>query len=117
LASRRIALGWCWPKRRSPWPWRKPSAVDALTRPMPLTMAPAMAATMAPAARRALSDPTTRHSYRVRFPGGRGHSLAAIVDAPGHRDEIAAAQPARPVVLFSHCFTCNKDLKAVVRLS
>ena len=37
-------------------------------------------------------------------------ALAAIVDAPRGRDDA-------PVAVLAHCFTCNKDLKALVRLS
>ncbi|WP_146414381.1 alpha/beta hydrolase family protein [Crateriforma conspicua] len=51
-----------------------------------------------------------RHSFRVRFDGGAGFPLAGIVD----RDD---SHPDAPVVLFNHCFTCNKDLKAIVRIS
>lgn len=52
----------------------------------------------------------TRVSSRVRIPGGNGAALAGILDAvQGHPDA--------PLVLFSHCFTCNKDLKAIVRIS
>jgi pimeloyl-ACP methyl ester carboxylesterase len=73
----------------------------------------------------------SRRSHRVRFPGGNGFELAGIVDLPTAgphqfvgdsdtpREEPASKQalsrPA-PVVVFSHCFTCNKDLKAIVRL-
>ncbi len=52
----------------------------------------------------------TRVSSRVRFPGGNGAELAGILDA-------VQDHPAAPLVLFSHCFTCNKDLKAIVRIS
>ncbi len=52
----------------------------------------------------------TRVSSRVRFDGGNGFALAGIVDA-------VAERPDAPLVLFSHCFTCNKDLKAIVRIS
>lgn len=52
----------------------------------------------------------TRTSRRVRFPGGSGHELAAIVDSAGPPE-------GNPVILFSHCFTCSKDLKAIVRIS
>jgi len=52
----------------------------------------------------------TRKSYRVKFPGGTGDALAGIVD---HDDAVTVA----PVAVFSHCFTCNKDLKAIVRIS
>ncbi len=77
----------------------------------------------------------SRHSRRVRFPGGNGFELAGIVDSPPEsfwHQPAAAARPASPataiagaaamndccppVVVFSHCFTCNKDLKAGVRL-
>ncbi len=56
-----------------------------------------------------------RRSYRVKFPGGtraagQVNQLAGIVDRPS---EIATA----PVAVFSHCFTCNKDLKVIVRVS
>ena len=50
-----------------------------------------------------------RKSYRVRFAGGSGYDLAGILDHPGGRVQA--------VVLFTHCFTCNKDLKAIVRIS
>ena len=51
-----------------------------------------------------------RKSYRVRFDGGNGFPLAGIVDRPDDADSF-------PCVVFSHCFTCNKDLKAIVRIS
>lgn len=54
-----------------------------------------------------------RRSYRVRFPAGGDHSgieLAGIIDRPDQLDGY-------PVAVFCHCFTCNKDLKAIVRLS
>lgn len=60
-----------------------------------------------------------RTSYRVKFNGRpasplAGHSghieLAGIVDRPDQGDAV-------PVVVFSHCFTCNKDLKAIVRIA
>lgn len=53
--------------------------------------------------------PYKRASRRLEIPFA-GAVLAAIVDEPA---ELADA----PVVLFSHCFTCNKDLKAIVRIS
>lgn len=52
-----------------------------------------------------------RESYRVGFTGGLGYQLAGIIDRPIRDDEIAAT------AVFSHCFTCNKDLKAIVRIS
>lgn len=51
-----------------------------------------------------------RRSRRLDFRGGNGHSLAAIIDQP---EGIVDT----PTIVFSHCFTCNKDLKAIVRLS
>jgi len=50
-----------------------------------------------------------RTSKRVSFPNGRGQQLAGILEWP-------ARQP-RAFALFSHCFTCTKDLKATVRVS
>ncbi len=50
-----------------------------------------------------------RISERVSFLGGSGFQLAGIVDLP---DEEPTA-----TVLFTHCFTCSKDLKAIVRIS
>ena len=49
-----------------------------------------------------------RKSHRVEIPGPRG-KLAGILETPS--DQI------RGWILFSHCFTCNKDLKAIVRIS
>lgn len=51
-----------------------------------------------------------RKSYRVQFAGGSGFQLAGIVDRPDDSDSF-------PVAIFSHCFTCNKDLKAIARIS
>ncbi len=59
---------------------------------------------------RVLGGLTKRISQRVQFSGGNGYSLAAILDIPETQEAI-------PLVVFSHCFTCNKDLKAIVRLS
>lgn len=73
----------------------------------------------------------SRRSRRVRFPGGNGFDLAGIVDLPtdGPHEFVGDGDTPResadpvdtpirqsPVVVFSHCFTCNKDLKAIVRL-
>jgi uncharacterized protein len=55
-----------------------------------------------------------RQSRRVRFPGGNGFELAGIVDVA---QRPADSHSRTPVVVFSHCFTCNKDLKAIVRIS
>ncbi len=46
---------------------------------------------------------------RVRFEGALGEHLAA-------RLELPEGEP-RAFALFAHCFTCSKDLKAVVRIS
>ena len=48
-------------------------------------------------------------SEKIRFPGSTGDLLTARLDYPD-RDVAAWA-------LFAHCFTCSKDLKAVVNLS
>jgi len=50
-----------------------------------------------------------RSSERVSFVGGSGFQLAGIIDLPD-------AHP-KATVLFTHCFTCSKDLKAIVRFS
>ncbi len=50
-----------------------------------------------------------RRSLRVSFPGSEQRVLAGIVDQP--------VEDARGFLLFSHCFTCTKDLKAIVRIS
>ncbi|GIW97014.1 MAG: hypothetical protein KatS3mg111_0347 [Pirellulaceae bacterium] len=50
-----------------------------------------------------------RRSQRVTFPGGMGYELAGIVDSPN--------EPPIATAVFTHCFTCNKDLKAIVRIS
>lgn len=48
-------------------------------------------------------------STRVRFDNSRGFSLSGIIDWP--------EQPTDKIALFSHCFTCTKDLKAIARIS
>jgi putative redox protein len=50
-----------------------------------------------------------RTSKRIRFPNGRGQQLAGIVDVPA-KDVWAWS-------VFTHCFTCSKDLKAIVWIS
>ncbi len=45
----------------------------------------------------------------MTFAGGNGYNLAGIIDIP---DGVPKA-----TVLFTHCFTCNKDLKAIFRIS
>ena len=48
-------------------------------------------------------------SKKIRFPGSTGEMLTARLDFPDGEPAAWA--------LFAHCFTCSKDLKAVVRLS
>lgn len=48
-------------------------------------------------------------SQRVQFAGGSGYQLGGIVDSPNDSPLTSG--------LFTHCFTCNKDLKAIVRIS
>lgn len=56
-------------------------------------------------------------AYRVKFPSGDGKAeLAGIIDHPIDTADVGQLQR-RPVAVFSHCFTCNKDLKATVRIS
>jgi alpha/beta superfamily hydrolase len=52
-----------------------------------------------------------RESYRIQFTGSLGYELAGIIDRPSDEKKI------RATAVFSHCFTCNKDLKAIVRIS
>lgn len=49
-------------------------------------------------------------SQRVWIPGGEGIRLAGITDLP---TEVAP----RFWAMFTHCFTCTKDLKAIARIS
>lgn len=64
---------------------------------------------------KALRKNSTTEAYRVRFPGGDPNiELAGIIDRPQPTED---ADEAVPIVVFSHCFTCNKDLKATVRIS
>ncbi len=46
---------------------------------------------------------------RVRFAGASGGTIAGRLEMP--------AGAARACAVFAHCFTCSKDLKAVVRIS
>ncbi len=50
-----------------------------------------------------------RKSHRVQFVGRHGGMLSGIL-------EIPSSEP-QGWMLFSHCFTCNKDLKAIVRIA
>lgn len=49
-----------------------------------------------------------RKSVRLEIPGPHGR-LAAILETP--------VEPPKAVGLFSHCFSCTKDLKAIVKIS
>lgn len=51
-----------------------------------------------------------RTSHRVGFANQNGLRLAGIVERPQDRDALA-------VVVFSHCFTCSKDMKTIVRIA
>ncbi|MBX3418387.1 MAG: alpha/beta hydrolase [Pirellulaceae bacterium] len=51
-----------------------------------------------------------RNSQRVKFPNQAGQQLAGILELP------VEGEP-RGFAVFSHCFTCTKDLKAIVRIS
>src|SRR6185369_14943488 len=46
----------------------------------------------------------------ITFPNGRGEQIAARLELPEDEQPLAYA-------LFAHCFTCSKDLKAVVSIS
>lgn len=58
-------------------------------------------------------------SYRVKFSSGLGtHQLAGIIDRPKDWSIDSRGDASLPpAVVFSHCFTCSKDLKATVRIS
>ena len=48
-------------------------------------------------------------SKRISFPSNDGMKLAGVVEMPD-QEPLAS-------VVFAHCFTCSKDLKATVRVS
>jgi putative redox protein len=50
------------------------------------------------------------NTKRITFPNGRGELIAARLELPEDEQPLAYA-------LFAHCFTCSKDLKAVVNIS
>jgi hypothetical protein len=50
------------------------------------------------------------NTKRITFPNGRGERIAARLELPEDEQPLAYA-------LFAHCFTCTKDLKAVVSIS
>ena len=52
---------------------------------------------------------TMQQSKRVRFSNGRGQMLAGIGEIPAGKIWTWA--------VFTHCFTCTKNLKAIVRIS
>lgn len=67
-----------------------------------------------------MPTPYVRRSYRVEFEGGSGYRLAGIVDRPSLNETGDANEPLPegvPIAVFSHCFTCSKDLKAITRIS
>jgi len=49
-------------------------------------------------------------SQRVTFTNARGIRLAGVIEWPEQATPTAFG-------MFSHCFTCTKDLKAIVRIS
>ncbi len=51
-----------------------------------------------------------RNSQRVKFHNASGQVLAGILELP-------VSPSPRGFAVFSHCFTCTKDLKAIVRIS
>ena len=51
----------------------------------------------------------TRSTLRVQFPGHADNLLAGILELPEGSPQ--------GFLLFSSCFTCGKDLKAIVRIS
>lgn len=50
-----------------------------------------------------------RTTRRVQFLGHANNELAGILELPANEPQ--------GFLLFSHCFTCTKDLKAIVRIS
>ena len=52
---------------------------------------------------------TSRQSLRVEIPTQDGLKLAGILELPG-AERLGT-------ILLSHCFTCGKDLKALVKIS
>lgn len=67
-----------------------------------------------------MTTPYHRRSYRVEFEGGSGFRLAGIIDRPSIDPSEISDGPLPegvPSVVFSHCFTCSKDLKAITRIS
>lgn len=50
------------------------------------------------------------NTRRITFPNDKGELIAARLELPEDEQPLAYA-------LFAHCFTCSKDLKAVVSIS
>ena len=50
------------------------------------------------------------NTKRITFPNAKGERIAARLELPEDERPLAYA-------LFAHCFTCSKDLKAVVNIS
>jgi putative redox protein len=50
------------------------------------------------------------NTKRISFPNAQGELIAARLELPEDEQPLAYA-------LFAHCFTCSKDLKAVVSIS
>ena len=48
-------------------------------------------------------------SQRHFVPNSSGDDLAVIIET--------SAEPMKSIAMFSHCFTCSKDLKAIVKIS
>lgn len=46
----------------------------------------------------------------ITFPGSQGHALVARLDTPDSSEPKAYA-------LFAHCFTCNKNLRAISNIT
>lgn len=53
-------------------------------------------------------------SHRIYFENQSGIRLAGIIELPDPADPDT---PPQAFALFSHCFTCTKDLKVIVRVS
>lgn len=50
-----------------------------------------------------------RNSRKTHFENGDGTRLCGIIDSPTGETKATA--------IFAHCFTCTKDLKAIVKIS
>ena len=60
-------------------------------------------------------SPFPMPSHRVYFENQSGIRLAGIIELPNPA-EFPETRP-QAFAVFSHCFTCTKDLKAIVRVS